>query len=302
MVMELRHLQYFVAVVEEASFTKAAHRLRVSQPGVSAQVRQLERELGEELLDRSGRSVRLTQAGTAVLPYAREALAAADGARQVVDGIRGLLRGRVAVGMVTACGALDVPNLLAGFHSAHPDVEITLVEANSDELLEAIRAGDLDLGWVGLAGPSAFGVHTQVVVDEPLVAAVGHDEELAARATIRLGELRDRPLISLPRGTGLRACLDAACAEAGFSPTIGFEANSPVMVAQLAARGLGTAILPTSVAAAMADQVHPLRVRSPSLRSRIEIAWRADGHISTAAAALIRHARVYLSDLQRRSA
>jgi DNA-binding transcriptional LysR family regulator len=197
---------------------------------------------------------------------------------------------------------VDLPNLLAGFHSAHPDVEIVLTEANSDELLDGVRGGDLDLAWVGLAGAPPFGVDTQVVLDEPLVAAVGHTDGLATRSTIRLSELQDRSLISLPRGTGLRACLDAACTEAGFVPTIGLEANSPVMVAQLAAQGLGTAILPTSVAAAMTAQVHALRVRSPSLRSRIEIAWRADGHISTAAAALIRHARAYLSDLPAKSA
>jgi DNA-binding transcriptional LysR family regulator len=300
--MELRHLQYFVTVAEEASFTKAAQRLHVAQPGVSAQVRQLERELGEELLDRSGRVVRLTQAGAAVLPYARDALAAADSARQVVDEVRGLLRGRVAVGMVTGCGAVDVPNLLAGFHRDHPAVEIVLSEANSDDLLDGIRSGDLDLAWVGVAGASPAGIDTQVVIDESLVAAVGYADPLAARSVIRLSDLRDRPLISLPRGTGLRACLDDACAAAGFSPTITFEANSPGMLAQLAAQGLGTAILPAGVAAALPDQVHALRVRSPALRSRIEIAWRADGHISTAATTLIRHARAYLTDLQRTSA
>lgn len=302
MLMELRHLQYFVAVVEEASFTKAAQRLHVAQPGVSAQVRQLERELGEELLDRSGRSVRMTQAGAAVLPFARDALAAADGARQVVDEVRGLLRGRVAVGMVTGCGAVDIPNLLSGFHSAHPAVEIVLSEANSDELLDAVRSGHLDLAWVGLAGAPPIGVDTQVVVDESLVAAVGYGDALAGRSVIRLSDLRDRPLISLPRGTGLRACLDDACVIAGFTPTIAFEANSPGMLAQLAGQGLGTAILPASVATAMSDQVHALKVRTPALRSRVEIAWRADGHIGTAASALIRDARAYLTDVQDKSA
>src|ERR1700722_19343700 len=101
--MELRHLRYFVTVVEEASFTRAATRLHVAQPGISAQIRQLERELGEELFDRSGRPLRLTQAGEAVLPYARDALAAADGVRRMVDEMSGLLRGRVALGMVMAC-------------------------------------------------------------------------------------------------------------------------------------------------------------------------------------------------------
>src|SRR5664279_2469923 len=125
--MELRQLEYFVAVADEASFTRAAARLHVAQPGVSAQVRQLERELGQDLFDRSGRAVRLTEAGTAVLLYARAALGSAAGARLAVDELTGLVRGHVAVGMVVACSSYDLANLLADFHHAYPAVEIAPV-------------------------------------------------------------------------------------------------------------------------------------------------------------------------------
>ena len=114
--MELRQLEYFVAVTEEAGFTRAAARLHVAQPGVSAQIRQLERELGQPLFDRSGRTVRLTEAGEAVLPYARAALAAVDGARRAVDELTGLLRGHVTIGTIDWIQSLDLPGLLAGFH------------------------------------------------------------------------------------------------------------------------------------------------------------------------------------------
>src|SRR3954447_11941814 len=107
-VMQLRQLEYFIAVAEEGSFTRAAARVHVAQPGVSAQVRQLERELGEPLFDRSGRAVRLTEIGAAVLPFARAALEAVDGLRLAVDELAGLMRGRVAVGMITGCGSLDL--------------------------------------------------------------------------------------------------------------------------------------------------------------------------------------------------
>src|SRR3954469_17927387 len=110
--MELRQLEYFVTVVEEAGFTRAAARLHVAQPGVSAQIRRLERELGQDLLDRSGRTVRLTEVGAAVLPYARAALDAVAGARLAVDEMTGLLRGQVAVGMLTACGSVDLFEML----------------------------------------------------------------------------------------------------------------------------------------------------------------------------------------------
>src|ERR1035437_6469668 len=148
--MELRQLEYFVAVAEEANFTRAAARLHVAQPGVSALIRQLERELGQELLDRSARTVRLTEAGAAVLAYAREALGAVSGARLAVDEITGLVRGRVAVGMVVACSSVDLVDLLADFHRDHPAVAISLSEADSDVLVDAIRAGQLDLAFVGL--------------------------------------------------------------------------------------------------------------------------------------------------------
>ena len=155
--MELRQLEYFVAVAEEASFTRAAARVHVAQPGVSAQIRQLERELGQPLFDRSGRTVRLTEAGAAVLPYARAALEAVDGVRLAVDEIAGLLRGHVNIGMVTAWASPDLPDLLAAFHRQHPGVEITLTESNSDQMLDALQTGHLDVALVGLATPPPAG-------------------------------------------------------------------------------------------------------------------------------------------------
>jgi DNA-binding transcriptional LysR family regulator len=146
--MELRQLKYFVAVAEEGSFTSAAAKVHVAQPGVSAQIRRLEHELGQDLLDRSGRTVRLTEVGAAVLPYARAAIAAAAGARLAVDELSGLLRGHVAIGMVALPSFTELPDLLAAFNHEHPAVEITLTEANSDRLLNAIQTGELDLALV----------------------------------------------------------------------------------------------------------------------------------------------------------
>jgi DNA-binding transcriptional LysR family regulator len=289
--MELRQLEYLVAVADEASFTKAAERVRVAQPGVSAQIRRLEAELGQPLLDRSGRTVRPTAVGAAVLPYARAALEAAAGVRLAVDEHTGLLRGRVAVGMVVACGLPDVPDLLETFHAEHPAVEMTLMEADSDTLVDGIRTGRLDLALVGLAGDAPSGIESRVVIDEPLVAAVARRDPLAARRTITLRRLAQRALVCLPRGTGLRSALDDACAIAGVEANVAFEAGDPRVVAQLAERGLGVAILPTSVAEAHETTLRALTVPRPPLRSRMELAWRADGPASPAARALVEHVR-----------
>src|SRR3954447_3239236 len=135
--MELRQLQYLVAVVDEGSFTKAATKARVAQPGVSAQIRRLERELGQTLLDRSGGTVRVTAAGAAVLPYARAAMAAVAAMRDTVAALTGVTRGHVTVGIVGSIASprLDLPALLAAFHHKHPGLEVTVTEAPSDALI-----------------------------------------------------------------------------------------------------------------------------------------------------------------------
>jgi DNA-binding transcriptional LysR family regulator len=289
--MELHQLSYFVAVAEEGGFTRAAARMRVAQPGVSAQIRKLERELGQPLLDRSGRTVRLTAAGRAVLPFARAALGAVEAARHAVDELTGLTRGRVAIGTVTS-HTVDLAGILADFNALHPAVEITLVEDASERLVEAVRDGGLDAAIVAFAtAPAGLGVH--VVADEPIDAAVWPGHELAGRDTIPLAALRDRPLICLPRGGGIRAILDDACAAAGFVPHVAFEAGSPAVLEQLAARRLGVAILPASIARHRPG-LHRLRITGPALRGRLGLAWRLAGPIGPAASAWLAHARAYL--------
>jgi DNA-binding transcriptional LysR family regulator len=289
--MELRQLEYFVAVAQEGSFTKAAARTHVAQPGVSAQIRRLEQELGETLFDRSGRTVRLTDVGAAFLPHARSALTSVEGAREAVDELAGLVRGRVAVGMVTSCGVLELPDALARFHREHPGVEISLNEDNSDRLLEDVQSGRLDLAFVGIIGAPPAGIEVQDVIDDRLFAGVHPRDPLAGRDSLALAELAGLPLVSLPRGTGLRSALDEACGRAGLAPRIAFEASNLMMVGALAARELGVAILPESVATAHGSELHPIAVTDPEIRSRLALAWRTAGPISPAARGLIELSR-----------
>jgi DNA-binding transcriptional LysR family regulator len=297
--MELRQLEYFVTVVDEAGFTRAAEKLHVAQPGVSAQIRRLEREFGHELLDRSGRTVRLTEVGATVLPYARAALAAVAGARLAVDEMTGLLRGRVTVGMVAAISALDMPGLLADFHRDHPAVEVTLAEGDADGLLKGVQEGRIDLALISLGSAPPAGIATQVVIDQPIVAAVAPGDELAGRTSMPFAALRGRTLICLPRGTGLRRLIEDACAGAGFRPHVAFEAGEPYVLAQLAARGMGVAVLPESATRRYSAQLHTIALTEPPLRGRIALAWRAHGPTAPAARALVERARHHLPNQAR---
>lgn len=295
--MELRHLEYLVAVVEEGSFTRAAARVHVAQPGVSAQIRRLEAELGQDLLDRSGRGVTLTQAGQAVLPYARAALAAAAGAKEAVGQLTGLLRGRITIGTVTSMASenFDLVGLLSRFHHDHPNVDITLSAANSDELARALRDGRLDFAILGLGRGTPDGLDLHVVTEEPLVGAVSRTHPLAGQDTITLAALTRHPLISLPAGTGLRACLNEACREEGLTPTVRFEAGDPRVLAKLAVEGLGVAVVPKSITDARLDELHALTITHPALCGRLAIAWRAEGPIGPAASEFIRRVLAVVS-------
>jgi DNA-binding transcriptional LysR family regulator len=287
--MELRQLEYLVAVAEEANFTRAAERLHVAQPAVSAQIQKLERELGQVLLDRSRRAVRLTAAGVAVLPSAKAALAAIVGVRRAVDELADLVTGSVAIGMVTAHD-VDIPGLLADFHARHSGVEITLSTDNSDVLIDHLRTGVLDMAIVSVgSGERPEGLNVETITDEAIDAAVRHDDVLAGESSIELAALAGRSLIALPVGTGLRRQLDHACAAAGVKVRVAFEASTPIALADLAERGLGVAILPSSVAQSRPD-LHALTIR-PEMRGRLVLAWRSSGPVSPAARVVVQMAR-----------
>jgi DNA-binding transcriptional LysR family regulator len=288
--MELRQLAYVVAVAEEASFTRAAAREHVAQPGVSAQVRRLEAELGEPLFHRGPATVTLTAAGRAVLPFARAALAGAAGVRAAIDELTGLLRGHVAIGVVPSVTGWLV-DALAAFHGDHPGVAIALVEDTSDALLDAVRSGRLDVALAGLAGAAPAALQTAIVTDEELVAAVHPDHRLGGRGAITVRALRDEPLIALPRGTGGRTALEDGFAAAGLSPRVAFEAGDPRVLMDLARRALGVAILPASAP----EDLHVLRI-SPRMRSRLELVWRAGVAPSPAAGALLDRIRQALKE------
>lgn len=271
--MELRQLEYFVAVAEERNFTRAAERVHISQSGVSARIRQLERELGAELFDRSARAATLTVAGKAALEHARAALSAADAVRRSVDEVTGLLRGRISVGMVVGCTVLPLFEALAAFHSAHPGVELSLTEDNSDRLVEAVRGGALDLALVGTAAPPE-GVASATVVSERLVAAVAPGHPLAGRGPASLREVCAQPLVCMPTGTGLRAVLDRACAAQGLRPVIALEASAAGAVADLAARGLGVAVLSESMVAGHAGRLTAVALRDVEDPALLALVWR----------------------------
>ncbi|MDV8077156.1 LysR family transcriptional regulator [Rhodococcus sp. IEGM 1370] len=271
--MELRQLEYFVAVAEEANFTRAAARVHISQSGVSAQIRALERELGAELIDRSGGTATLTTAGQAALTHARATLAAADSVRQSVDDVAGLLRGSVRIGMVTACTVPQLFDALARFRSTYPGVELALQEGNSDRLVSDVRSGELDLALVGVAARAPDGLESMVIIEERICAAVAPNHPLASLERATLAQVNHYPIVSLPVGTGVRAVFDRDCAGAGLSPSITLQASAPDAVADLAARGVGVAILSASMIDTYGDRLTVVELADSTTAALLALVW-----------------------------
>jgi DNA-binding transcriptional LysR family regulator len=290
--MDLRQLEYFVAVAEERNFTRAAERVHISQSGVSAQIRQLERELGAELFDRSGRVARLTVAGKAALEHARAALAAAEAVGQAVGEVTDVIRGRLVVGMVVGCTVTPLFDALAVFHLAHPGVEVALVEDSSERLAEAVRDGGVDLALIGCAGGTPGGLDAFTVTSEQLAAVVPHGHPLAGQdgtAEVTLREVAAYPLVCMPRGTGLRGVLDQACAEQRLEPSIALQASAPDAIADLAARGLGVGVLSQSMAPRYRDRLTARAIADIDIPALLALVWR--GAHAPAVRELVAHCR-----------
>jgi DNA-binding transcriptional LysR family regulator len=288
--MELRQLEYFVAVAEERNFTRAAERVHISQSGVSAQIRQLERELGAELFDRSARSATLTVAGKAALEHARAALAAASAVDQAVDEVTGLIHGRIAVGMVIGCTITPLFDALAAFHRAHPGVEVSLLEDNSDRLVEGVRAGTLDLALIGTSAAVPEGLNALTIISERLVALVPDGHPLMKqRRKVTLRDLAAYPIVCMPPGTGLRTVFDRACAAQGIQPVIGLQASAADAIADLAARGLAVAVLTTSMAARHHDRLTARPIADVETPCLLALVWASNN--GPALRELLAHAR-----------
>ncbi|MCK7625265.1 LysR family transcriptional regulator [Streptomyces sp. RS10V-4] len=273
--MEIRQLRYFLTVAEELHFGRAAERLHIVQSAVSQQLRRLERELGTELFARSTRSVRLTEAGHRLLPYAREMLALQARAREALDELRAERAATVRLGTSSGLGArLDA--VLAAFARTAGRDRLELVTGGTDERLAKVRAGDLDATLLRGERPGP-GLEFLPLWQDALMAALPAGHPLAARETVELSALAGLPLrISPPtRNPALYDLVLRSCRAAGHEPVLGPEFTNAQDT--LAAIGYATPSW-TVFYAPHADQLpvpgvvfRPLRDPEPLMRTYLAV-------------------------------
>ncbi|MFI9615164.1 LysR substrate-binding domain-containing protein [Streptomyces sp. NPDC052023] len=253
--MELRHLQHFVAVAEDQHFTRAAERLLVSQSGLSASIRALERELQTPLFVRTTRRVTLTPAGRALLGEAERILAQVRSAHEAVAAVQGVLRGMLALGTEQCIAGVNVARLLAAFRHRHPDVEICLRQAGSGALLEEVAAGRLDLAFAVRTAEDTDQLRSVALTREPMTVLCHPTHRLAAAgAAVTPQELGSEVFVDFHPDWGPRRATDAVFARAGVRRTVDLEVNDVHSLLDLLDENLGIAVVP-----------HHFRHKRPSL-------------------------------------
>jgi DNA-binding transcriptional LysR family regulator len=288
--VELRHLEYFLAVADNRSFTDAARRLHVVQSGVSATIKALERELGAELFVRGPAGVTLTPAGEALRPRARDTLDAARAAKDAVNATRGSVRGTVTLGTLTSISVIDIPTLLAELHTRHPGVSVHLraASAGSAGLARQLRDGDLDVALLVFTGPPPADLHARLAAAVPLLLVVPSDHPLAERESVPLAELAGMSFVDSPPGYGTRTVVDNAFAAAGIERTVAVEVADLGTAATYIRNGLGIGFLSWSILDEIDDfGLTTVRVSDYDLEWRLYVTTSALRPLSAATRALL---------------
>ena len=233
--VELRHLEYFVAVAAELNFSRAAERIHVVQSALSASVSRLEKELGVELFDRSKRQITLTAAGEVFLEHAREVIHTAHRARTSVDAFRDQPTGTVTLGTLMSWGTLDLPAALEEFRRSNPLITVRLRQSltGSAGHLTAIADGQMDLALVSISSPGSQLVALRELMSEPMVFVCESSHSLADRARVKLADLAGHDFINFPLGWGIRQRLDTGFAAAGVHPVSAYEVADYAIAAEL---------------------------------------------------------------------
>ncbi|MEA2567916.1 MAG: hypothetical protein QOD49_3093 [Actinomycetota bacterium] len=272
MAVSLRQLEYFVAVVDDGSFTTAAARLHVSQPGLSHQIQALERQLGGPLLERLSRGVRLTPAGRIALPHAQASLAHAERARTAALRASGIDAGELHVGTLFSISVGILPGALRIWRAKYPDVQVRLVEfRRSDDLISAMEAGQADVA-VGPTPEGWAGPTREIGAEKFVVTAAAGTVLPGIPPLVRIGDLADQLWVHYTPPSGLADILNEACDQSGIQPQVAVRTEQAPSALNLCLAGLGITLLPGNVVPLQFDGImlHP----DPPVERRLSVYTR----------------------------
>jgi DNA-binding transcriptional LysR family regulator len=274
-VIDLRQLRQFIAVAEELHFHRAAARLNMSQPPLTAAVRKLETEIGAELIERGNKTVRLTAAGTAFLEEARRTVAQADRAVSVAREAAAGRSGTVRLCYVGSSLYGRLPRLIGQFRQEAPHVRLEVREATSAQQIRMLRDDRADIGLAVMPVPDTADMSVHVFDSDRLAMALPRRHRLA-REKVRLEALADEPFVlwPAPEGKGFHMRAIRLCAEAGFVPTIVQEAHGMHAVLSLVAMGAGVSLVPANMSSFRTEEVAYYPIPDAAAAFDLGLCWR----------------------------
>jgi LysR family cyn operon transcriptional activator len=283
--MELRQLQYLVAVADEAHFTRAAEKSFVSQPALSQQIQKLEEELGVTLLDRQRGQVKLTAAGEVLYHHARRILQEVDDAHLALQELEGLKRGSLRAGAVQTVNAYLVPPAVVVFTRAYPGIHLMIEERSAGEIERGVEQGEFQLG-IGFVPPASSQIDVEPLFTEEMLLIVPALHPLAQRRQVQFEELAGLPMVHFSRAFCTRRLLDDYAAQAGVAPQIVVEMNTVASILATVTQAKLATVLPRL---ALAGQPQPgllgVSLHDPTPQRTVGLLWRTRAYRCAAARA-----------------
>ncbi|MCE2566316.1 LysR substrate-binding domain-containing protein [Komagataeibacter sp. FNDCF1] len=280
--MDINILRLFIAVVREGGFSQAAKAVLSTQSTVSKAVKRLEDELDLVLIDRAAPGITLTDAGDVVLRRAQTILAERDDLLVELRELRGLKHGELRLGLPPiGSDTLFAPTFVA-FRDRYPGIKIQLIERGCQDLMNLLRAGEIDLAGLLLPFPDEFS--WQDVCVEPVVAVVAAGHPLMARRSVSITAFADSPFLLFETGFSLNQIVLAACRRSGFTPKVTARSTQVEFLFDLIAAGLGIGFLPRMmVETRQHDGIRAIALNDPDMLWHMTLAWRRGGYLSGAA-------------------
>lgn len=282
--MDVRHLRFFVEIVKQGSFTKAAEQLHVAQPSVSMAIKSLEEELALTLFNRQDRKATLTAEGEIFLSHARRVLADLETARQEMADLRGLTSGEVRVGVPPMISAYFLPDIICAFTRRYPHLRLSVLGEGAWRIQKMISAGEIDMGVIA-SRTIPEDLETRHFLREEVVVCVPLDHSFVGRTAVTFTEFVTEPLVFYKEGYYLRELITELLKESGGTANIIFETNLFSLVKSLVRRGLGISVFLRMVVAE--DQEVVAVPFDPPLFLDLEIAWKKNAYLSRANQAFV---------------
>jgi DNA-binding transcriptional LysR family regulator len=282
--MDIRHLEYFLEVVRQGSFSKAAARLHITQPSISKMIKSLEDEVGVTLLHRGAKQVELTDAGRALQGHAQQIVALFQNLSAELADVTRLYKGKLRVGMPPIAGSTVFPRALGEFKKAYPNISIEMYEFGSKKIAEALNEGALDVGVVCTLPEKAEAFGVLSFVRDPLKVIVHPSHRLAGLAAVDFAALAAEPFVLYRDDFSLHDQILKRCREAGFQPHIICETSQRDFMTQMVAANLGIALLPGKICETLDPvTITAVPLTDPQLYLEMAVIWRKDRYLAFAA-------------------